>query len=142
MSTPTPPDRFVLDGSVTLAWLFHDEADAYASRGELYRTGGKPDQALSDFSTAIRLNFALARAYMGRARVYVSRADSEPNDHAAAARGYGLAVADCDRVLEMQPHNVAARRMRERAARLNQALGDSKDVPETPAPSAAPQPSR
>ena len=30
MSTPAPPDRFVLDGSVTLAWLFHDEADPYA----------------------------------------------------------------------------------------------------------------
>jgi predicted nucleic acid-binding protein len=30
MSTPTPPDRFVLDGSVALAWLFHDEADSYA----------------------------------------------------------------------------------------------------------------
>ena len=30
MSTPAPPDRFVLDGSVTLAWLFHDEADHYA----------------------------------------------------------------------------------------------------------------
>jgi predicted nucleic acid-binding protein len=30
MSTQTPPDRFVLDGSVTLAWLFHDEADPYA----------------------------------------------------------------------------------------------------------------
>jgi predicted nucleic acid-binding protein len=26
----TPPDRFVLDGSVTLAWLFHDEKDPYA----------------------------------------------------------------------------------------------------------------
>ena len=24
------PDRFVLDGSVTLAWLFHDEQDPYA----------------------------------------------------------------------------------------------------------------
>jgi len=30
MSTPSPPDRFVLDGSVTLAWLFHDEQDPYA----------------------------------------------------------------------------------------------------------------
>src|SRR4051794_41594412 len=30
MASPTPPDRFVLDGSVTLAWLFHDEKDAYA----------------------------------------------------------------------------------------------------------------
>jgi predicted nucleic acid-binding protein len=30
MSTPLSPDRFVLDGSVTLAWLFHDEKDAYA----------------------------------------------------------------------------------------------------------------
>jgi predicted nucleic acid-binding protein len=30
MSTPTPPDRFVLDGSVALAWLFHDETDPYA----------------------------------------------------------------------------------------------------------------
>jgi predicted nucleic acid-binding protein len=30
MSTPTAPDRFVLDGSVTLAWLFHDEQDPYA----------------------------------------------------------------------------------------------------------------
>jgi hypothetical protein len=30
MSTATRPDRFVLDGSVTLAWLFHDEADPYA----------------------------------------------------------------------------------------------------------------
>jgi predicted nucleic acid-binding protein len=30
MSTSLPPDRFVLDGSVTLAWLFHDERDAYA----------------------------------------------------------------------------------------------------------------
>jgi predicted nucleic acid-binding protein len=30
MSTATPPDRFVLDGSITLAWLFHDEADPYA----------------------------------------------------------------------------------------------------------------
>jgi predicted nucleic acid-binding protein len=30
MSTPPPPDRFVLDGSVTLAWLFHDEKDPYA----------------------------------------------------------------------------------------------------------------
>lgn len=30
MSTATPRDRFVLDGSVTLAWLFHDETDPYA----------------------------------------------------------------------------------------------------------------
>lgn len=30
MSTPATPDRFVLDGSVTLAWLFHDERDTYA----------------------------------------------------------------------------------------------------------------
>ena len=30
MSTPTATDQFVLDGSVTLAWLFHDEQDAYA----------------------------------------------------------------------------------------------------------------
>jgi predicted nucleic acid-binding protein len=30
MTTSAPPDRFVLDGSVTLAWLFHDEADPYA----------------------------------------------------------------------------------------------------------------
>ena len=30
MSTPAVPDRFVLDGSVTLAWLFHDEQDPYA----------------------------------------------------------------------------------------------------------------
>ena len=28
--SPTATDRFVLDGSVTLAWLFHDEQDAYA----------------------------------------------------------------------------------------------------------------
>jgi predicted nucleic acid-binding protein len=27
---PTPPARFVLDGSVTLAWLFFDEQDPYA----------------------------------------------------------------------------------------------------------------
>lgn len=27
---PTPPVRFVLDGSVTLAWLFHDERNEYA----------------------------------------------------------------------------------------------------------------
>ena len=30
MTTLTPPDRFVLDGSVTLAWLFLDEQDPYA----------------------------------------------------------------------------------------------------------------
>ncbi len=30
MTIPIAPDRFVLDGSVTLAWLFHDEKDAYA----------------------------------------------------------------------------------------------------------------
>src|SRR5512135_1118817 len=30
MSTPAASDRFVLDGSVTLAWLFHDERDTYA----------------------------------------------------------------------------------------------------------------
>ena len=30
MSTPSTPDRFVLDGSVALAWLFHDEQDPYA----------------------------------------------------------------------------------------------------------------
>jgi len=30
MPAPTTPDRFVLDGSVTLAWLFHDEKDPYA----------------------------------------------------------------------------------------------------------------
>jgi predicted nucleic acid-binding protein len=30
MATPSPPDRFVLDGSVTLAWLFLDEQDPYA----------------------------------------------------------------------------------------------------------------
>jgi len=30
MTTPITPDRFVLDGSVTLAWLFHDEQDPYA----------------------------------------------------------------------------------------------------------------
>ena len=30
MSTPTATDQFVLDGSVTLAWLFHDEQDPYA----------------------------------------------------------------------------------------------------------------
>lgn len=28
--TPPTPARFVLDGSVTLAWLFHDEKDPYA----------------------------------------------------------------------------------------------------------------
>jgi predicted nucleic acid-binding protein len=30
MTTPSPSDRFVLDGSVTLAWLFQDEQDPYA----------------------------------------------------------------------------------------------------------------
>jgi predicted nucleic acid-binding protein len=30
MRIPAIPDRFVLDGSVTLAWLFHDEQDPYA----------------------------------------------------------------------------------------------------------------
>ena len=30
MATPPPPDRFFLDGSVTLAWLFLDEQDPYA----------------------------------------------------------------------------------------------------------------
>jgi predicted nucleic acid-binding protein len=30
MTTPITPDRFVVDGSVTLAWLFHDEQDPYA----------------------------------------------------------------------------------------------------------------
>ncbi len=30
MSTVLAPDRFVLDGSVTLAWLFQDEQDPYA----------------------------------------------------------------------------------------------------------------
>lgn len=30
MSMPSITDRFVLDGSVTLAWLFHDEQDPYA----------------------------------------------------------------------------------------------------------------
>src|SRR5208337_3146645 len=30
MTTLPPPDRFVLDGSVTLAWLFLDEQDPYA----------------------------------------------------------------------------------------------------------------
>lgn len=30
MSTVPTPDRFVLDGSVTLAWLFQDEQDPYA----------------------------------------------------------------------------------------------------------------
>lgn len=30
MIMPHPPDRFVLDGSITLAWLFHDEKDPYA----------------------------------------------------------------------------------------------------------------
>ena len=29
-TTLPPPDRFVLDGSVTLAWLFFDEQDPYA----------------------------------------------------------------------------------------------------------------
>ena len=37
MSKTIPPDRFVLDGSITLAWLFHDEknADADAIIGKL-----------------------------------------------------------------------------------------------------------
>ena len=30
MNTPTATDQFVLDGSVTLAWLFHDEQHPYA----------------------------------------------------------------------------------------------------------------
>jgi predicted nucleic acid-binding protein len=30
MNAPAALDRFVLDGSVTLAWLFHDERDPYA----------------------------------------------------------------------------------------------------------------
>ena len=30
MSSRSTAERFVLDGSVTLAWLFHDEKDAYA----------------------------------------------------------------------------------------------------------------
>jgi predicted nucleic acid-binding protein len=30
MATSSPADRFVLDGSVTLAWLFQDEQDSYA----------------------------------------------------------------------------------------------------------------
>jgi predicted nucleic acid-binding protein len=30
MASSTTADRFVLDGSVTLAWLFHDEQDPYA----------------------------------------------------------------------------------------------------------------
>jgi predicted nucleic acid-binding protein len=30
MTTVPPPDRFVLDGSVALAWLFLDERDEYA----------------------------------------------------------------------------------------------------------------
>jgi predicted nucleic acid-binding protein len=30
MTTPIIPERFVLDGSVTVAWLFHDEQDPYA----------------------------------------------------------------------------------------------------------------
>jgi predicted nucleic acid-binding protein len=30
MGAPSSPDRLVLDGSVTLAWLFYDEKDPYA----------------------------------------------------------------------------------------------------------------
>jgi predicted nucleic acid-binding protein len=30
MSTPPAPDRFVLDGTVTLAWFFQDEQDPHA----------------------------------------------------------------------------------------------------------------
>jgi predicted nucleic acid-binding protein len=30
VATPATAGRFVLDGSVTIAWLFHDEKDAYA----------------------------------------------------------------------------------------------------------------
>ena len=30
MIAPATTDRFVSDGSVTLAWLFHDEQDPYA----------------------------------------------------------------------------------------------------------------
>jgi predicted nucleic acid-binding protein len=32
MSAHPLPDRLVLDGSVTLAWLFHDEKDPYADK--------------------------------------------------------------------------------------------------------------
>jgi tetratricopeptide (TPR) repeat protein len=66
-------------------------AIAYWHRGEIYRTKGDYDHAISDFSQAIKLDPKYALAYERRGQAYYGKHD------------YDLAMADYDKALKLDP---------------------------------------
>ncbi|MFO7168452.1 MAG: tetratricopeptide repeat protein [Chloroflexota bacterium] len=70
-------------------------AAAYAARGDAHARTGNRTLALEDYTRAITIDPAHARAYLGRALV------------AFAQREYELAIADYDRYLALEPEGAA-----------------------------------
>jgi serine/threonine protein kinase/Flp pilus assembly protein TadD len=68
--------------------------------GDRHRLAGQYEQAIRDYTEAIRLQPGLVRAYLARAEVY------------RLLKQYDQAVADYSRVLEVEPRNVEALRQR------------------------------
>jgi len=85
-------DRIALDictDAIERAWATHSQqALAYVDRGTLYRVRGENQQALADFSSAIKDNPSLAAAYNDRGATY-----SALHLPAEAVRDYTQALA-------------------------------------------------
>lgn len=86
---------------------------AYMNRAEIYETTGRREQALADFSEAIRLRPRDADLYLRRASFYLDSDD--PNN----------ALADADRAIELEPDNALAYHGRAAAHLI---LGDSNNA--------------
>jgi tetratricopeptide (TPR) repeat protein len=107
-----------------------DAARAYKSRGGAYAEIGKQDEAIADFTAAIKLNPDYAIAYAGRGASELAKGDFggaiadyaetirlKPNYPAAfVSRGYAYlvkgdldhAIADFSEALKLAPHSVIA----------------------------------
>jgi serine/threonine protein kinase/tetratricopeptide (TPR) repeat protein len=74
---------------------------AYYERGLTFRTLGKTDEAISDYTRAIERDEKFVPAYLSRALAYLTK-------RPATGMDYDLAIADCNKVLEIEPGNWAA----------------------------------
>jgi tetratricopeptide (TPR) repeat protein len=71
-------------------------AAEFAARGDLFGRAGRYDQAVADYSAALRLDSKLAVAYSHRAMAYNS------------LKKFDLALADCDQALALDPKDATA----------------------------------
>jgi serine/threonine protein kinase/tetratricopeptide (TPR) repeat protein len=74
---------------------------AYYERGLTYRYQGKTDEAIADYTRAIERDEKFVPGYLSRALAYLTK-------RPATGMDYDLAIADCNKVLEIEPGNWAA----------------------------------